>query len=58
MQGDQTMSDTTNDPQHIEPPVTTGGGGTTPAPMPIDSPDPETDEAQAIDPPVSTGGGG
>ena len=50
------MSDTTNDPQPIDPPVSTGGGGTTPAPS--DSDDGETEEGQSIDPPVSTGGGG
>ena len=53
------MSDTTNDPQPIDPPVTTGGGGTQPRPAPMsDSDDAEPDEEQAIDPPVSTGGGG
>jgi hypothetical protein len=50
------MSDTTNDPQPIDPPVTTGGGGTTPSPIESDGSDAE--EVQAIDPPVTTGGGG
>jgi hypothetical protein len=53
------MSDTTKDPQPIDPPVTTGGGGTTPTPAPSDTNDAEPDEGGlVIDPPVSTGGGG
>lgn len=49
------MSDTPNDPQPIDPPVNTGGGGTA-------SEQPEdteiADSAETIDPPVNTGGGG
>jgi len=49
------MSDTTNDPQPIDPPVNTGGGGT----MSTETEDTETtDGAETIDPPVNTGGGG
>lgn len=47
------MSDTTNDPQAIDPPVSTGGGGTS-----SDTEETENADVQAIDPPVSTGGGG
>lgn len=45
------MSDTENDPQAVDPPVTTGGGTSQ------NNPEEET-EAEAIDPPVTTGGGG
>jgi len=54
MQGDQTMSDTENDPQPVDPPVNTGGGGTSGS----DSEETGTAEAQAVDPPANTGGGG
>lgn len=49
------MADTTNDPQPVDPPVNTGGGGTSTD----DTEETETTEAQATaDPPVNTGGGG
>jgi hypothetical protein len=49
------MTDTTNDPQPVDPPVNTGGGS-----EPIAEEEPETTEsaAVAVDPPVNTGGGG
>ena len=47
------MSDTSNNPQPVDPPVNTGGGGTTSS-----EPEGEDAEAQSIDPPVNTGGGG
>lgn len=47
------MPDTPDDPQPVDPPVNTGGGGTAEG-------EPETGEsaAVAVDPPVNTGGGG
>ena len=50
------MPDTPDDPQPVDPPVNTGGGGTAPS---IEG-EPETGEsaAVAVDPPVNTGGGG
>jgi hypothetical protein len=48
------MSDTSNNPQPVDPPVNTGGGTTTSG----EPEDDESSEAQAIDPPVNTGGGG
>ena len=45
------MSDTENDPQPVDPPANTGGGGT-------NASEPEDDEAnRSTDPPANTGGG-
>lgn len=50
------MSETPDDPQPVDPPVNTGGGGTTEG----TEGEPESAEsaAVAVDPPVNTGGGG
>lgn len=45
------MSENPNDPQPVDPPVNTGGGG---------EPEPEAAESSAatnVDPPANTGGG-
>lgn len=46
------MSDTTNDPQPVDPPVNTGGGSPTP------ESDDQIETQKKVDPPVNTGGGG
>jgi len=49
------MSDTINDAEPIDPPVSTGGGGGT---APNEAGEGDDGQPLAIDPPVSTGGGG
>lgn len=46
------MSDSTNDPQPVDPPTNTGGG--TPSSEPQE---PEEAQIQSADPPTNTGGG-